>query len=242
MSGEATKVYKDSNGDRMVVASGGILNIATGGKLQNNGVDMDLASGIATATSSTTAELDKLHSVTAGTVAASKAVVVDANKAIDTLGVTGQVYLGGTGVAGAAGTAGWLAKTLTAMADNTAVDLATVTVPNAIHGAAIRVTAMGMLGDGDSTDSKIYMIGISRIAGAATKATVSTAAAVGATSGATANATLTVTVSSMTGAVGAQQTFTIQAKVARSAGAAANHIVVAKLELLNAKATGVTIA
>jgi len=80
MAGEAPLVYKDANGDELVVASGGIINIKTGGKLQNDGVDMNLSSGIATATSSSTAELNTLHSVTAGTAAASKAVVLDASK------------------------------------------------------------------------------------------------------------------------------------------------------------------
>lgn len=202
---------------------------------------LKIGSGAGTAMTATAAELNVLHSVTAGTAAASSAVVLNAAKALDTIGMTGAVVLGGTGAGGAAGTAVLLAKTLTGLADNTATDLATVTVPNAIEGAAVRVTIMGMLGDGDSTDSKIYMIGISRIAGAATKATASTAVAAGATTGATANATVTASVSGMTGAVSATQTFTIQAKVARSTGAATGHVVVAKLELLNAVATGVTI-
>lgn len=146
------------------------------------------------------------------------------------------------GAAGGAGSIVSLAKTITALADNTATDLCTVTVPNQICGAAIRVSAVGMLGDGDSTDSKIYMIGVSRIAGAATKAVASTAAAVGATTGATGNAALTISVSTNTGANGATQTFTIQGKVARSAGTATNHIIVAEIELLNATATGVTVA
>jgi hypothetical protein len=200
------------------------------------------ATGSEVAVASTAAELNTLNTVTAGTVAASKAVVVNAAKAIDTIGVTGALVFGGTGTAGDAGSATLLAKTIINVADNTATDIATVTVPNAINGAAIRVTAMGMLGDGDSTDSKIYMIGISRIAGAATKATASTATAVGATTGATANATLTISVTGMTGGNTATQTFTIQGKVARSAGASTNHVIVIKIELLNAKATGITIA
>jgi hypothetical protein len=67
------KVYRKSGGDEQVIAnggtqtveSGGIINITTGGKFQNNGVDMDLSAGIATATSSTTAELDTLAAANA---------------------------------------------------------------------------------------------------------------------------------------------------------------------------------
>jgi hypothetical protein len=65
MSGEAPLVYFTDEGDTEVVASGGVLNIQTGGKLQNNGVDLDLSAGIATATSASTAELDTLVGILA---------------------------------------------------------------------------------------------------------------------------------------------------------------------------------
>jgi hypothetical protein len=65
MSGEAPRVYFTDGGDTEVVESGGKLNIKTGGKLQNNGVDMDLAAGIATATAASTAELDTLVGILA---------------------------------------------------------------------------------------------------------------------------------------------------------------------------------
>lgn len=148
---------------------------------------------------------------------------------------------GAGAVAGAAGQVQRIVKAVTVV-DNTATDLATVTVPNAIHGAGIRVFAMGALGDGDSADSAIWDIGVSRIAGAAAKAVASSKVGAGATAGATANAVLTISVTGMTGAVGASQTFKIQAKVARSAGAADNHPVVAVIEVLNALASGVTVA
>ncbi len=70
MAGEAPLIYKNTNGDKMTVASGGILDIATGGKLQNNGVDLDLSAGIATATAATTAELDRAADVSTRLVAA----------------------------------------------------------------------------------------------------------------------------------------------------------------------------
>lgn len=65
MANEAPLVYKTDGGDTQVVASGGKINIQTGGKLQNNGVDMDLSAGIATSTTSSTAELNLLTGCTA---------------------------------------------------------------------------------------------------------------------------------------------------------------------------------
>jgi hypothetical protein len=65
MSGEAPRVFLTDGGDTQVVESGGVLNIKTGGKLQNNGADMDLTAGIATATAASTAELDTLVGILA---------------------------------------------------------------------------------------------------------------------------------------------------------------------------------
>ncbi len=66
-------VYKKQGGDEQVVASGGvvtvesggIVNIASGGHLQNAGVNLDLSAGIATSTTSSTAELNLLTGCTA---------------------------------------------------------------------------------------------------------------------------------------------------------------------------------
>lgn len=154
--------------------------------------------------------------------------------------VTGMEVKGGA--AGAGGTTVTVRKRNTNLTDNVAANAFALSVPNGIHGAAVRVTVMGVLGDGDSTDSKVYMVGISRIAGAAAKAVVSSAAAVGATAGATADAVVTAEVTAMSGAVGATQTFHITVKVARSAGASDNHYTVAEAMLFNAFDSGVTIA
>ena len=91
MAYEAPLVHLNAGGDQLEVASGGIINVKTGGKLQNNGVDMDLSAGIATATASTTAELDTLHGVVVGTASASKAAVLDANKDLDALALRSRV-------------------------------------------------------------------------------------------------------------------------------------------------------
>lgn len=127
------------------------------------------------------------------------------------------------------------------LVDNTATDIFTVTVLNQIAGAAIQVFVSSTLGDGDSTDSAIYTVGISRIAGAATKATVSTKSVVGLVAGATANAVVTIAATAMTGAISATQTFTLTVKNARSTGAADSHKTMAWASLL-CNTSGVSIA
>jgi hypothetical protein len=136
-------------------------------------------------------------------------------------------------------------KSATALADNTVTDFdvaCVVTVPNLNGGASIGMFVHGSLGDQDSSEASYWTIAVSRIAGAAAKAVVSAKSSNANTAGATANAAVTVSVSAMTGAVGATQTFKIQVKVARSAGASTNHDVVAQIELLNLKAAGISIA
>ncbi len=99
-----TKVYEKQGGDELVIASGGtitvesggVINITSGGALQSDGTPLDISAGVATATDATTAELNTLHDVTAGTAAASKAVVLDANKALDAIR-TASLNLGASG-------------------------------------------------------------------------------------------------------------------------------------------------
>jgi hypothetical protein len=67
------KVGVQQGGLRMYVASGGELDVESGGALKIAG----------TAISTTATELNKLYGVTAGTVTASKAVVVDASSKVD---------------------------------------------------------------------------------------------------------------------------------------------------------------
>jgi hypothetical protein len=135
-----------------------------------------------------------------------------------------------------------LSKVLTGMADNTVVTLLTVTVPNANSAAGLRITLNGALGDGDSSQTTIVDIGISRIAGAAAKAVAGAAIGAGATAGATGNAVATVSVTAMSGAVGAVQTFDVQVKVARSAGVSTGHVVAAQALLINTLGGGITAA
>lgn len=79
------KVYRQQGGDRQVVASGGSLDIESGGEIDvESGGALKIAG---TAISADAAELNKLDGVTAGTVTASKAVVVGANKNLDVLAI-----------------------------------------------------------------------------------------------------------------------------------------------------------
>ncbi len=89
------KVYKKDGGDREVVASGGSLDVESGGEIDiESGGSLKLAGTAITATAAelnaiaggglSAGELAVLDGVTAGTVTASKAVVVDSNKDITT--------------------------------------------------------------------------------------------------------------------------------------------------------------
>lgn len=87
-------VYHKAGGDEEVVASGGQITVESGGELEvESGGILDVESGgyfklAGTAVTATATEINKVAGVTAGTVTASKAVVVDANKHIDTLGIS----------------------------------------------------------------------------------------------------------------------------------------------------------
>lgn len=75
------KVYRKQGGSSLVVASGGTIAVETGGTITYNGDD--LIAEIAALSGLDSGELGVLNSVTAGTVAASKAVIVDASKFLD---------------------------------------------------------------------------------------------------------------------------------------------------------------
>lgn len=156
---------------------------------------------------------------------------------------------GSGGVAGAATSTTRLPKLVSSIADNTATDVLTVTVPNAAHAATLIVTLTGRLGAGgaigadEAVGTITYAFSIARTAGVATVVTASTAYG-SATSSVAGAATITVTAaaSAMTGAVGATQTFTIQATIAKGSGSSANHKCTLLAECINGNATGITIA
>lgn len=127
------------------------------------------------------------------------------------------------------------------LVDNTLTDFATVTVPNSIAFAGITVEVVSGLGDGDSAQMSIWNQAVARIAGAAAAVTTSAVGVSATKAGATANAVVTVAASAIAGAVGAVNTFTVQIKNARSAGAAAGHPTTAIIRLINPAAAGVSI-
>jgi len=166
-----------------------------------------------------------------------------------TLAVKTPLYLGGNGAPGGAGVDGLLAKTVTAIANNTATDVLTVTVPNAAHSATIPIIinatlgAGGAVGANECTATAYGQIVLTRTAGLATVATATTLADTGSAcvAGAT-TVTLAYSVTSMTGANSATQTFTVQVTIARGGGSSTNHVAVIQADILNANASGVTVS
>lgn len=140
-------------------------------------------------------------------------------------------------------------KAVSAIANAVATDVLTVTIPNAAHSASLKVKVNGSLGAGgaiganEASATNTYDIIITRTAGVATVVAISSAygAAASAVAGA-ATVTATATVTAMTGAVGAQQTFTVQVTISRSGGSSSNHTCFVYYELINSNATGVTVA
>ena len=102
------KVYRKQGGDELIVASGGVVTVESGGIVEvNTGGDLtangvSLIEEIAALSGLDSGELGVLNAVTAGVVAASKAVVVDANKDIGDFRNLDAVNLD----AGASGTSG----------------------------------------------------------------------------------------------------------------------------------------
>lgn len=140
-------------------------------------------------------------------------------------------------------------KTVTAFTNAVAKTVFTVTVPNAAHHAVIELEVQGALGAGgaigagEAMATNTYKIAIVRTAGVATVATATAAGSAVAVAVAGANTvTATAAVSAMSGAVGATQTFTIDVTITKNAGTSDNHTCLAYAKLMNANATGITIA
>lgn len=168
------------------------------------------------------------------------------------IGNSGNVVVFGTAnpTAGAVTSRTEINKAVTAFSDNVAKAVLTFTVPNAAHSASFLIRIVGSMGAGgdiganESTQSATYIVDITRTAG------VNAVATIGATYGQPAAATVaggdniatTAALSAISGAVGAANTFTVNATLARDAGAADNHTAVVHCSLLNANATGVTVA
>lgn len=162
---------------------------------------------------------------------------------------TGQLLLNSVdvqmnGAAGAAMSKQTLLKVTTAIPDATATAIATVTVPNGNHSAVIRIIVAATLTGADAYESTRvveYQIVLARVTGANVVAAIS--AAIGgqiATVAGGATLTTSLDLSSITGAVGAVNTFTI--RVTNTGSVAQVSKVVAHIELINAEASGVSVA
>jgi hypothetical protein len=156
-----------------------------------------------------------------------------------------QTNLLTNGAAGAVTSAKRILFKKGAIGDNSAADILTVTVPNAAHAAAIKLTLLSSNGGADAFESSRVaegLIVIARTAGAAAVAVVATLdLAQIATVAGGATHTLAYAVSAITGAVDAANTFTVTVTINDTGSAGANQVVV-MAEVINSNATGVTIA
>ena len=140
-------------------------------------------------------------------------------------------------------------KAITAFTDAAAKTVFTLTIPNAAHSASYLVRVTGSLGAGgaiganEASATNCYVVTLTRTAGV--NATAAISAAFGAAATAVAGAatvTCTAALAAVSGGVGASNTIDIQATITRSGGSSDNHTCVATASLLNANATGITIA
>ena len=156
---------------------------------------------------------------------------------------TPVLVLGGT-AANAATTVTAKIKKVSAIADNTATTILTVTIPNANHAAAVSLRFITSNGSTDAFETTRVAQGtivISRITGADTVASASVIDHEGIASSGVNTHTLAYSITAMTGAASATQTFNIQVTINDNGNTGGNQCVV-YYELLNAEATGVTIA
>lgn len=162
--------------------------------------------------------------------------------------VAGQVQLAAATAAGAATSWTHLRKSVTAIADNVATAVLTVTVPNAAHSATLLLQVTGRLGVGgtigaeEGLSMQTYAIVFSRTPGVNAVGNGALAFEKAVTVAGGDNATTSVALSSVSGAVGATNTFTIDVTIAKSGGSSDNHTCLVVAELSNANASGITFA
>jgi hypothetical protein len=164
-------------------------------------------------------------------------------------GANSLIYGPGTSAASTLTSRTEINKAVTTFTNAVAKATFTVTIPNAAHSAMLKVTLVGSLGAGgaiganEATASISYDIAICRTAGVNAAAVISTAygSAASAVAGA-ATVTTTAAVSAISGAVGASNTFTVDVTITKGGGASDNHTCLCYGRLMNANATGITIA
>jgi hypothetical protein len=141
-------------------------------------------------------------------------------------------------------------KTVTGIADATATTIFTLTVPNGNHSGNVEVTLNGIIGAGgaigvnEASASIKYNVAFTRTTGANMVAVISAAYASSgsaAVAGAT-SCTVAMDLGAVAGAAGASNTVAIRGTITKGGGASANHIGLSHAVLLNANASGATIA
>jgi hypothetical protein len=184
------------------------------------------------------------------TWASSATITGSADTNVSRAGANSVIFgAGSSGGGGSVTSRTELNKAVASISNAVATDVLTVTIPNAAHSASMLVRVTGSLGAGgaiganEATATNTYIIAITRTAGVAT--VVATSAAFGAAASAVAGAatvTATAAPTAMSGAVGATQTFTVQVTISRSGGSSTNHTCLVYAQLMNANATGITLA
>ena len=140
-------------------------------------------------------------------------------------------------------------KNVTAIADNAATTVLTITIPNAAHSATVHVVLNGSLGAGgaiganEASGTITYDISVTRTAGVNAVAVAATGYG-SATASVSGGATMTITaaLAAVSGAVGATNTFAFQVTIHRATGSATNHTCTVRAEIQNANATGITLS
>ena len=164
-------------------------------------------------------------------------------------GGANQLIFGIGSAGGAATSRAEINKAVTAFTDAAAKTVFTLTIPNAAHSASylVRVTgsigAGGAIGANEASATNAYVVTIARTAGVNAVAGIS--AAFGASTAAVAGATTvtcTAGLGAVGGGVGASNTITLDVTITKGGGSSDNHTCVATASLLNANATGITIA
>ena len=149
------------------------------------------------------------------------------------------------GPVGAVNTVSQFQKTTSAIADNVATAVATVTIPNVNASCAIRILMIATNGSTDAFESTTVSEGWIAVARTTGVNAVATAAAIGhpaiATVAAGSTNTLAYALSAISGAVGASNTFTINVTIDDSGNLGSNQLMFMS-ELVNNAATGCQIA
>jgi len=139
-------------------------------------------------------------------------------------------------------------KTVTGLLNNTNTTILNITIPNISGGAIIELTISGSLGAGgavgafESTTGRSFLIALTRVAGAATVATISIgnlaspAVTVGASS-----LNLTASLGVVSGANSATQTIPVVLNLSRVSGASTNHTASMVSRIVSPAPTSITI-